>query len=85
MVPPPMRPAQTALVIIATFLVAGGLFPWSARYRVACVAGVSGIVLVLFVARLRAHTGGGRSVPSEVQDRIDRIRAERAARMGRHR
>jgi hypothetical protein len=83
MVPIPMRPAQNALVILATFLVAGALLPWSARLRIACAAGAIGIVLLLLVTRLRAHTDAARQVaPSKTQTHIDRIRAERAARMG---
>lgn len=83
MTPVPMRPAQNALAIGATFLVAGALLPWSPLYRFVCAAGAIAIVLLLLVARLRDHmrrdagaTGG------ETQARIDRIRAERAARMG---
>jgi hypothetical protein len=64
------------------FLVAGALLPWSPLYRLACAAGAIAIVLLLLVARLRDHSrptaGGG----GETQARIDRIRAERAARMG---
>jgi hypothetical protein len=83
MVPTPMRRGQNALVILATFLVAGSLLPWSPRLRLACVAGVIGIVLLLFVGRLRAHAGAAQTrVNGEVQARIDRIRAARADRMG---
>src|ERR1035441_5759368 len=33
--PAPLRPAQNALVILASFLVAGSLLPWSPRIRLA--------------------------------------------------
>ncbi len=86
MVPVPMRPAQNALVILATFLVAGSLLPWSPRLRLACAAGAIGIVLLLLVARMRAHSEVSRGrTHDETQSRIERIRAERAARMGRRR
>jgi hypothetical protein len=84
MSPVPLRLAQNALVILATFLVAGSLLPWSPRVRLACAAGAIGIVLLLLVARLRAHAQAFRgAAEDETQRRIDRIRAERAARMGR--
>ncbi len=84
--PVPMRPAQNALVILATFLVAGSLLPWSPRLRLACAAGAVAIVLGLLVARLRAHAATGRTATTNAtQARIDRIRAERARRMGRRR
>jgi hypothetical protein len=84
--PAPMRPAQNALVILASFLVAGSLLPWSPRIRLACAAGAIGMVLMLLIVRLRAHANP--MLPrsgSRTQARIDRIRAERAARMGRRR
>jgi hypothetical protein len=78
-----MRPAQNALVILATFLVAGSLLPWSPRLRLACAAGAIAIVVCLLAARLRAHAAGERTVATNAtQARIDRIRAERATRMG---
>jgi hypothetical protein len=84
--PAPMRPAQNALVILAAFLVAGSLLPWSPRLRMACAAGAIGIVLLLLIIRLRAHAGlVPRRADSRTQARIDRIRADRAARMGRRR
>jgi hypothetical protein len=86
MIPAPMRPAQNILVMAASFLVAGSLLPWSPRIRLACAAGAIGLVLVLLVMRLRAHTGSTqRAVDRKMQARINRIRAERAARMGRRR
>jgi hypothetical protein len=84
--PAPLRPAQNALVILASFLVAGSLLPWSPRIRLACASGAIGIVLLLLMMRLRAHSGPMlHPSDSRVQARIDRIRAERAARMGRRR
>jgi hypothetical protein len=81
-----MRPAQNALVIVAAFLVAGALFPWNPRLRIACAVGVFVITLLLFVARLRAHSALGRPAGGDdIAGRVDRIRAERAARMGRRR
>jgi hypothetical protein len=84
--PAPMRPAQNALVILASFLVAGSLLPWSPRIRLACASGAIGVVLLLLIVRLRAHAGPTvRRADSRTQARIDRIRAERTARMGRRR
>lgn len=86
MVPGPMRRAQTALVIVAMFLVAGSLLPWNAPLRLGCGAGAIGIVLFLLAVRLRAHAGTARgSAGSATQARIDRIRADRDERMGRRR
>jgi hypothetical protein len=86
MIPAPMRPAQNVLVMMASFLVAGSLLPWSPRIRLACAAGAIGVVLLLLVIRLRFHLGSAqRIVDRKTQARIDRIRAERAARMGRRR
>jgi low affinity Fe/Cu permease len=86
MVPRPMRPAHNVLVIVAMFLVAGALLPWSSRLRLACAAGAVAIVLLLLVVRMRAHTSAmpGRS-ESETQARIDQIRSARERRMGRRR
>ena len=84
--PAPMRPAQNLLVIVAAFLVAGALLPWSPRIRLACASGAIGMVLVLLIVRLRAHSSPlPRRADSRMQARIDRIRADRAARMGRRR
>lgn len=84
--PAPMRPAQNGLVILASFLVAGALLPWSPRIRLACASGAIGIMLVLLILRLRAHSGPMlHGAEGRTQARIDRIRAERAARMGRRR
>ncbi len=81
-----MPPAQNLLVMAASFLVAGALLPWSPRIRLACVTGAIGIVLVLLLIRLRAHSGPAqRMVDRQIQARIERIRAERAARMNRRR
>jgi hypothetical protein len=85
MLPAPMRRSQTSLVILAAFLVAGALFPWPARYRLACAAGVAAITLMLFVSRLRAHAGTPAAPVDEAQARIDRIRAARDERMRRRR
>lgn len=82
MTPVPMRPAHNALAIVATFLVAGALLPWSPIYRLACAAGAIAIVLLLLVARVRDHMQPQSGAGGEMQARIDRIRAERAARMG---
>jgi hypothetical protein len=50
------------------------------------VTGAIGIVLVLLLIRLRAHSGPAqRMVDRQTQARIERIRAERAARMNRRR
>ncbi len=48
-----MRPWQNALAIVAAFLVAGALLPW--ELRLACAFGAIGIVLLLFVMRVRSH------------------------------
>jgi hypothetical protein len=86
MIPAPMQPAQNVLVMVASFLVAGSLLPWSARIRLACAAGAIGVVLLLLVMRLRSHSSSAqRTIDRKTQARIDRIRAERAARMGRRR
>jgi hypothetical protein len=86
MVPAPMRPVQNWLVILAAFLVAGSLLPWNPRYRAACAGGAIAIVLLLLVTRLRAHSGNRPSAAqTATQARIDRIRADRAARMNRRR
>jgi hypothetical protein len=68
---------------LATFLVAGSLLPWSSRFRITCAAGAIGIVMLLLVTRLRAHAHAAQDAAnSKSQARIDRIRAERSARMG---
>ena len=81
-----MGRTQNVLVMFASFLVAGSLLPWSPRIRLACAAGAIGIVLVLLLIRLQGHTSSTqRRADRTLQARIDRIRAERAARLGRRR
>lgn len=86
MTPAPMRPMQNALVILASFLVAGALLPWPARIRLVCAGAAIALMFVLFVSRLRAHAAGTRPEQiSATQGQIDRIRAARASRTGRRR
>jgi hypothetical protein len=81
-----MGRAQNVLVLFASFLVAGALLPWSPRIRLACAAGAIDIVLLLLLIRLQAHASSTpRRVDRTLQARIERIRAERAARLGRRR
>ena len=69
--------------MLAAFLVAGSLLPLSSRLRLACAAAAGGILLMLLIARLKAHVPPAGKVGGDpVQSRIDRIRAERSARMG---
>ncbi len=83
MAPVPMPPIQNLMVIAASFLVAGALLPWSSGARLACAAGAIAIVVGLCVARLRAHTAAAHSGEvTQTQRQIERIRAERARRMG---
>jgi len=81
-----MRPAHNALVILASFLVAGALLPWNSRSRLACAAGAATVTLMLLVSRLRAHSEAART-PSlrDTEARVARIRAARVSRMGRRR
>jgi hypothetical protein len=77
-----MRRWQNGLVILAAFLVAGALLPWG--LRLACALGAIGIVLMLFVMRLRAHSARSEGAGSAATfERIARIRAERETRLGR--
>jgi hypothetical protein len=76
-----MRPWQNALAIVAGFLVAGALLPWSPRYRLGCAIGAAALVLVLLAARLGAHAKHRASRSTDdAWSRIERIRAERSAR-----
>jgi hypothetical protein len=79
-----MRRVQNGLVILASFLAAGSLLRWNSRLRVACAAGVVAIVVILVIMQLRAR-GSHRRNTADVESRVARIRAERAARMGRRR
>lgn len=77
-----MRPWQNALAIVAAFLVAGALLPW--ELRLACAFGAIGIVLLLFVMRVRSH----RIVVTKkrtagVYNQVDRIRSDRKERFQR--
>jgi uncharacterized membrane protein AbrB (regulator of aidB expression) len=79
----PMRPWQNALAIIAAFLVAGALLPW--ELRLACAFGAIGIVLILAVSRMRSHTAKvAKARTASVYSQVDRIRAQRKARLERH-
>jgi hypothetical protein len=82
----PLPRVHNALVIVAMFLVAGSLLPWNPHCRFVCAAVSVGIVLFLFIARLRSHKGAFASEADRaVRARVERIRAARDARMGRRR
>lgn len=72
-----MRPWQNKLAIIAAFLVAGALLPWSLRLECALAAIV--IVMLLLVMRLRTHAAARqREHTGDILARVERIRAGRA-------
>ena len=71
-----MRPWQNKLAILAGFLVAGALFPWS--LRLVCAFAAIVIVMLLLVTRLRTHAAlRTREHTSDVLSRVERIRAGR--------
>jgi hypothetical protein len=77
-----MRPWQNALAIFAAFLVAGALLPW--ELRLACAFGAIGIVLLLFVIRMRSHAAGvTKKRTADVYGQVDRIRLARKDRLER--
>jgi hypothetical protein len=77
-----MRPWQNALAIVAAFFVAGALLPWS--LRLACALAAIGIVMLLFVIRIRSHVATQeREHTAGVYAKIERIRATREERIGR--
>jgi hypothetical protein len=77
-----MRPWQNALAIVAAFLVAGALLPW--ELRLACAFGAIGIVLLLFVFRIRSHSiGVTKKRTAGVYGQVERLRAARKDRYQR--
>ena len=79
-----MRPWQNAVALAATLLAAGALLPLGDRVRLAFAALAVGIILLLLVVRLRAHTARRTDARTTgVYDRIDRIRADRDRRRSR--
>ena len=77
----PMRPAHNAAALVATLLAAAALLPLPARIRLACVALACATIVLLLLARLRAH--GARRTDARVDGlygRIERIRREREKR-----
>ena len=77
-----MRPWQNALAIVAAFLVAGALLPW--ELRLACGFGAIGIVLLLFVMRMRSHSVGvHKKRTANVYNQVEQLRAARKARFER--
>lgn len=84
MTPTLMRPWQNALAIVAAFLVAGALLPWS--LRLACALGAIGIILLLAVFRLHAHSMSlTKRRTADVYGQVERLRAMREQRMSRGR
>lgn len=78
----PMRPWQNALAIAAAFLVAGALLPWG--LRLACALGAIGIVLLLFVMRMRAlRVVVDKKRTAGVYGQVERMRAARKDRYQR--
>ena len=77
-----MRPWQNALAIVAAFLVAGALLPW--ELRLACAFGAIGIVLLLFVMRIRSHRViVTKKRTASVYGQVEQIRAARKDRFQR--
>jgi hypothetical protein len=77
-----MRPWQNALAIVAAFLVAGALLPW--KLRLACAFGAIGIVLLLFVFRVRSHSiGVSKKRTANVYGKVEQMRASRKDRLQR--
>lgn len=77
-----MRPWQNALAIVAAFLVAGAILPW--ELRLACALGAIGIVLLLFVFRMRSHgIGATKKRTADVYSQVERMRAARKERLQR--
>ena len=79
-----MRPWQNAAALVATILAAGALLPLEPRARLACAALAVASIVVLLVARLRAHTArrdDARTVGTRAS--IERIRAARDDRTRR--
>jgi hypothetical protein len=77
----PMRPAHNAAALVATLLAAGALLPLPGRVRLLCVALACAAIVLLLVARLRAH--GARRTDARVDGvygRIERIRRAREKR-----
>ncbi len=78
----PMRPWQNALAIVAAFLVAGALLPW--ELRLACAFGAIGIVLLLFVIRIRSHKiVVTKKKTADVYGQVERLRTARKERLQR--
>jgi len=83
MTAPPMRLWQNLLALVATMLAAGALLPLPPAVRLLCVGGAGVLILLVLVARMRAHrVRRDRERVDGVYDRIDRIREERARRRG---
>jgi hypothetical protein len=77
-----MRPWQNAMAIVAAFLVAGALLPW--ELRLACAFGAIGIVLLLFVMRIRSHRViVTKKRTASVYSQIEQMRADRKSRLDR--
>ena len=77
-----MRPWQNALAIVAAFLVAGALLPW--ELRLACAFGAIGIVLLLFVMRIRSHrVTVTKKRTASFYGQVERICSERKERYQR--
>ncbi len=77
-----MRPWQNALALVAAFLVIGALLPWG--LQLACAFGAIGIVLLLFVMRIRSHRITAiKKRTANVYNQVEHIRAARKIRLDR--
>jgi hypothetical protein len=77
-----MRPWQNAMAIVAAFLVAGALLPW--ELRLACAFGAIGIVLLLFVMRIRSHAVTvTKKRTANVYSQVEQMRSARKSRFDR--
>lgn len=82
-----MRGWQTAITVVAIFFAAAALWPWSPLSRIVCSIAAFLLITIVLTMRLRAHAstrGPSRSTVEDMQSRIERIRADRERRFGRH-
>jgi uncharacterized membrane protein len=78
------RRLENLLVLIAALLLVGGLYAWT--YRVACIFGAIGVLLVIVTLRLKSRAVKRQATrTNDAYAAIERIREEREKRMGRSR
>jgi hypothetical protein len=71
---------QNAVALAGTLAASGALLPLAPRYRLLCAGVAIALIVIMLLARLRAHRVSRRNMQvTDAYARVERIRAQRSA------